>query len=68
MGQVLDVRSMTGVGPALVAAQDGDTLRLVWPDANGFNKMAVESRAVALGLDVVVEVAPGDAWRAKGDD
>lgn len=58
MGQVWDVRSMLGVGAALVAAEDGDTLRLVWPDANGFNRLAVESRAVALGLDVVVVVAP----------
>lgn len=49
---------MVGVGVALVAAQDGDTIRLVWPDANGFDRMCVESRAVGLGLDVVVEVAP----------
>lgn len=39
-------------------AQDGDTIRLVWPGANGFSKASVESRAVALGLDVVIEVRP----------
>jgi len=49
---------MLGVGAVLVAAQDGDTIRLVWPDVNWFNKLAVESMAMGLGLDVVVEVAP----------
>lgn len=39
-------------------AQDGDTIRLVWPDVNGLSKASVESRAAAMGLDVVVEVAP----------
>lgn len=42
----------------VVQAQDGDTIRLVWPGANGFSKATVESRALALGLDVIVEVAP----------
>ena len=37
---------------------DGDTLELAWPGANAFSKASVESRALALGLDVVVEVAP----------
>lgn len=39
-------------------AQDGDTIVLAWPEANGFNKLALESRAIGLGLDVVIEVAP----------
>lgn len=39
-------------------AQDGDTLVLAWRDANVFSKASVESRAAAMGLDVVVEVAP----------
>lgn len=65
MGQVLDVRSTAGVSAALVAAQDGDTIRLVWPDVTGFNRLAVESRAVALGLDVVVVAAPGGAGRTE---
>ena len=42
----------------LAQATDGDTIRLVWPGANGFSKATVESRALALGLDVIVEVAP----------
>jgi hypothetical protein len=42
----------------LAQAVDGDTVALVWPGANGFSKASVESRAVALGLDVVIEVAP----------
>lgn len=39
-------------------AVDGDTVALVWPGANGFSRAAVESRAIGLGLDVVIEVAP----------
>ena len=37
---------------------DGDQLLLTWPGANAFSKASVESRAVSLGLDVVVVVAP----------
>ena len=37
---------------------DGDTLELAWPGANGFSRASVESRAVSLGLDVVIVVAP----------
>jgi hypothetical protein len=48
----------------LAQAQDGDTIRLVWPGANGFSKASVESRLVALGLDVVVEVAPQEGSHA----
>jgi len=43
----------------LQQADDGDTLLLVWRDAtNAFSRAIVESRALALGLDVVVVVAP----------
>lgn len=45
----------------LAQAVDGDTLVLAWPGANGFSKASVESRAVALGLDVVIKVAPEQA-------
>lgn len=38
--------------------QDGDTIRLVWPGASIHAKQAVESRALALGLDIIVEVGP----------
>lgn len=47
----------------LAQAQDGDVIRLVWPGANGFSKASVESRALGLGLDVVVEVAPQEVKR-----
>ena len=49
----------------LAQAVDGDVLRLVWPGANGFSKASVESRALALGLDVIVEVAPQEAERVR---
>lgn len=39
-------------------AQDGDTIRLAWPEASIYSKLAVESRALALGLDIVVETGP----------
>lgn len=39
-------------------AVDGDTLVLAWSGANGFSRSSVESRALALGLDVVIETAP----------
>lgn len=39
-------------------AQDGDTIRLAWPAASQFTKLALESTAMGLGLDVVV-VVPG---------
>lgn len=39
-------------------AHDGDTVRLVWPSAGMYSKAAVESTAMALGLDVVVVVGP----------
>jgi hypothetical protein len=42
----------------LQQAADGDTLVLAWRDANAFSRASVESRALALGLDVVVVVAP----------
>lgn len=45
----------------LAQAVDGDVIRLVWPGANGFSRVSVESRALALGLDVIVEVAPQEA-------
>lgn len=38
---------------------DGDQLLLVWRDANSFSRASVESQALALGLDVLVVVAPG---------
>lgn len=49
----------------LAQAVDGDVLRLVWPGANGFSKASIESRALALGLDVIVEVAPQEDERVR---
>jgi len=49
----------------LAQAVDGDVLRLVWPGANGFSKAGVESRALALGLDVIVEVAPQEVEHVR---
>lgn len=48
----------------LAQANDGDTVVLAWPGANGFSRASVESRAIGLGVDVVVEVAPPQ----KGSD
>jgi len=42
----------------LAQAQDGDTLRLTWQDANAFSRASVESQAIGMGLDVMVVVAP----------
>lgn len=39
-------------------ADDGDTIQLAWPGANGFSKAAIESRALALGLNIIVEIPP----------
>jgi hypothetical protein len=44
----------------LAQVQDGDTLVLAWRDANLFSRASVESRAVAMGLDVLVIVAPAN--------
>ena len=46
----------------LAQASDGDTVVLAWPGANGFSRASVESRAIGLGLDVVVEVQPA-VWQ-----
>jgi len=51
----------------LAQATDGDTLVLAWPGANGFSKASVESRAIGLGLDVVIEVAPAARLGAEND-
>lgn len=40
-------------------AQDGDTIRLVGQAAGIYSKLAVESTAMGLGLDVMVEVDRG---------
>lgn len=37
-------------------AHDGDTIRLVWDGASKHSEQVVESTAVGLGLNVVVEV------------
>lgn len=37
-------------------AEDGDTIRLNWDGANSYSAQKVESKAMGLGLDVVVEV------------
>jgi hypothetical protein len=42
----------------LAQAADGDTLLLTWSGANAFSRASVESRALSLGLDVIVVVAP----------
>lgn len=42
----------------LAQARDGDTIQLVWRDANAFSRAAVESQVVAMGIDVFVVVAP----------
>jgi hypothetical protein len=51
----------------LSQAVDGDTLVLAWPGANGFSKASVESRALGLGLDVVVMVQPA-VWQEVTTD
>lgn len=56
-------RSLGIARDTLAQAQDGDTIRLVWRDATAFSRAAVESNAVAMGLDVIVVVAP-----QKGSD
>lgn len=38
--------------------EDGDTIHLDWPGVSIYSKLAVESRALALGLDIVVETGP----------
>lgn len=58
MAETWSCRTLRGALEAASAAQDGDVIQLAWPGANGFNRSAVESRLVALGVDVVVELAP----------
>ena len=41
----------------LTQASDGDTIVLTWPGANRFHCAAVESRALALGLGLLVHVS-----------
>lgn len=51
----------------LPQAADGDTLVLAWPGANGFSRASVESRALGLGLDVVIEIQPA-VWQEVTTD
>ncbi len=52
-------------------ATDGDTIVLTWPGANRFHCAAVESRAIGLGLDLIVHVSldeptpANDSWRQE---
>lgn len=46
--------------------QDGDTIRLAWPSAGLYSKLAVESTAMGLGLDVVVVVPDRAPDRVTG--
>lgn len=48
-------------------AEDGDTLMLAWQGANGFSRASVESRALALGLNVVIEIKPA-VWQEAPDN
>lgn len=55
----------------LAQANDGDTIVLTWPGANRYHCAAVESRALALGLDLIVHVSldeptpANDSWRQE---
>ena len=51
----------------LAQASDGDTVVLAWPGANGFSRASVESRAIGLGVDVVIEVQPA-VWQEVATD
>lgn len=65
MARVFVVRTVDQALDVLrTLAHDGDTIRLVAYAAGMYSKLAVESTAVALGLDVVVEV--GSALTAFG--
>lgn len=66
MAETWSVRSQRSALEALTVAQDGDTIELAWPGATQFSKAAVESRAIGLGLDVVVMLAPERQKEGEG--
>lgn len=56
MARTLTAVSMLQAQDLLERAEDGDTICLVWAGASKHSAQVVESRAMGLGLDVVVEV------------
>ena len=54
----LTAKGLEAAYALLQSASDGDVIRLEWPGVTPFLKSAVESRAMAFGLDVVVEIVP----------
>lgn len=60
MGKTFTARTVDQALEMLrTTAHDGDTIRLDWPKAGVYARLAVESTAMGLGLDVVGEVGTG---------
>lgn len=57
MAETWSVRTQGAALEVLKQAEDGDTIELAWPGATQFSKAVVESRAIGLGLNVVVMLA-----------
>lgn len=67
MARVFVVRTVDQALDVLrTLAHDGDTIRLVWPSAGMYSRAAVESTAMGLGLDVVVELPDRATDRVTG--
>ena len=54
MAEIWRCRRMDSALEILARAEDGDTIELAWPTANQYQKQIVESRAVSLGLNLIV--------------